>query len=100
MSGEDEKYDFPETVNQEDRILGLPRDEFFVVAPVIGFGVWANMAFIMLGVAGVLWFIVRYLKKGQGSYWLLNFCYWYLPTFIFRSVFKSLPDSGYRHWRA
>ncbi|MGQ3381554.1 type IV conjugative transfer system protein TraL [Priestia endophytica] len=48
----------------------------------------------------MLWLIVRYLKKGQGSFWLLNFCYWYLPTFIFRVTFRSIPDSGFRHWRA
>ena len=100
MDGEVDKYDFPETLNQPDRIIGLPKDEFFVVAPVIVIGIAFNMAFVMLGVAGALWFAVRYFKKGQGSYWLLNFCYWYLPTALFRTVFQALPDSSFRHWRA
>ncbi|MBD4517503.1 type IV conjugative transfer system protein TraL, partial [Xanthomonas citri pv. citri] len=45
-------------------------------------------------------FLVRYLKKGQGSYWLLNFCYWHLPSLLFKVTFRQIPDSSFRHWRA
>lgn len=46
----------------------------------------------------VLWLFVRHLKKGQGSWWLLNLLYWYLPTVLFRVQFRRTPDSGNRHW--
>ena len=100
MSGEGDKYNFPETMNQQDRYLGLPIDELIVTAPLLVLGVLNNLSLELGVIAGILWFIVRYLKKGQGSFWLLNFCYWHLPTFIFRVTFRLIPDSGFRHWRA
>ncbi|EGT5746642.1 type IV conjugative transfer system protein TraL, partial [Cronobacter dublinensis subsp. dublinensis] len=59
-----------------------------------------NMSTVLSCIAGLLWWLVRYLKKGQGSYWLLNFCYWHLPSLIFRITFRQIPDSSFRHWRA
>ncbi len=72
MSGEEDKYNFPETMNQQDRYLGLPIDELIVTAPLIALGVLNNLSVELGVIAGILWFIVRYLKKGQGSYWLLK----------------------------
>jgi len=100
MNGEDDKYYFPETLNQQDRYLGLPLDELIIVAPLILLGVLNDMSTELTIIAGLLWALVRYLKKGQGSYWLLNFCYWYLPTLLFKIAFRQIPDSSFRHWRA
>lgn len=100
MAGEDEKYYFPETLNQQERWLGLPKDEFIVVVPLVVAGVYFNMSTVMSIVAALLWWLVRYLKKGQGSYWMLNFCYWHLPFLIFKLSFRQIPDSSFRHWRA
>ena len=100
MNGEGDKYNFPETMNQQDRYLGLPIDELIVTAPLLVLGVLNNLSLELGVIAGILWFIVRYLKKGQGSYWLLNFCYWYLPTLLFKVAFRQIPDSSFRHWRA
>ncbi|WOZ79933.1 type IV conjugative transfer system protein TraL [Kosakonia sacchari] len=100
MQGDEKKYYFPETLNQQQRWLGLPPDEFIVVAPLTVLGVVVNMSVQMGIISALLWWLIRYLKKGQGSYWLLNFCYWHLPTFVFHVAFRQLPDSGFRHWRA
>ncbi|QHP82823.1 MULTISPECIES: type IV conjugative transfer system protein TraL [Pectobacterium] len=100
MSGENDKYYFPETLNQQERIIGLPIDEFLVVAPLLISGIVYNMSTVLSIVAGLLWLLIRYLKKGQGSYWLLNFCYWHLPYFVFKITFRQIPDSSFRHWRA
>ncbi|WP_081653668.1 type IV conjugative transfer system protein TraL [Phytobacter massiliensis] len=35
MAGEEDKYNFPETLNQQERFLGLPIDEFIVVVPLV-----------------------------------------------------------------
>lgn len=88
MSGEEDKYYFPETLNQQERYFGLPLDELLVIAPLVIFGVLNDMAIELTVVAGLLWLLVRYLKKGQGSYWLLNFCYWHLPSFLFKVTFR------------
>lgn len=100
MNGEGDKYNFPETMNQQDRYLGLPIDELIVTAPLLILGVLNNLSLELGVIAGILWFIVRYLKKGQGSYWLLNFCYWHLPSPLFKVTFRQIPDSSFRHWRA
>lgn len=100
MAGEDDQYHFPETLNQQARFFGLPLDELLIIAPLTVLGVMFNMSTALGIVSGVLWLLVRYLKKGQGSYWLLNFLYWHLPALIFKMTFKMIPDSCFRHWRA
>ncbi|WP_407437740.1 type IV conjugative transfer system protein TraL [Lelliottia sp.] len=100
MSGEEDKYYFPETLNQQERYFGLPLDEIIIVAPLVILGVLNNMSTELSIIAGLLWASVRYMKKGQGSYWLLNFCYWHLPSLLFKVTFRKIPDSSFRHWRA
>ncbi len=100
MSWENDKYLFPETLNEQNRYFGLPLDELIVVAPLNVVGILYNMSITLGVVSAILWLLVRYLKKGQGSYWMLNFCYWHLPSFIFKATFRQIPDSGFRHWRA
>jgi len=88
------------TSRKQERYFGLPLDELLIIAPLVILGVLNNMAIELTVVAALLWITVRYLKKGQGSYWLLNFCYWHLPSFLFRVTFRQIPDSSFRHWRA
>jgi conjugal transfer pilus assembly protein TraL len=38
MNGEGDKYNFPETMNQQNRYLGLPIDELIVTAPLLVLG--------------------------------------------------------------
>lgn len=63
MNGEDDKYYFPETLNQQARFFGLPLDELLVIAPLTLLGIVCNMSTALGIVSGVLWLIVRYLKK-------------------------------------
>ena len=100
MNGDMDKYLFPETFNEQDRYLGLPLDELIVVAPLNLIGILYNMSITLGVISALLWLLVRYLKKGQGSYWMLNFCYWHLPFLIFKLSFRQIPDSSFRHWRA
>lgn len=98
MEGEEDKYSFPETINQQGRWFGLPLDELVVIAVPVAFGIVYNMTGVLSILAVFLWWVIRRLKKGQGSYWLINLCYWYLPNLLFNYAFKKLPDSGNRHW--
>ncbi|EGA9242417.1 type IV conjugative transfer system protein TraL, partial [Salmonella enterica] len=36
--------------------------------------------------------------RGKSSRWLYNWCYWYLPTELFRVVYRVIPDSSFRKW--
>ncbi len=57
MAGEDDKYFFPETLNQQERFLGLPLDEFIVVVPLVVTGILLNMSTVLSIVAGLLWWL-------------------------------------------
>lgn len=98
MDRESLQYHFPETLNQQKRVLGLPTEEAFVIVACAGIGLLIDMFIVMLFVAGALWLLIRHLKKGQGTWWLLNLLYWYLPTALLRLQFRRVPDSGNRHW--
>ncbi|OAD97897.1 type IV conjugative transfer system protein TraL [Pantoea sp. OXWO6B1] len=95
---ESSKYRFPETLNQQKRWLGLPPEEAFILLGCGLLGFYIDMFIVMLVVGAVLWLLIRHLKKGQGSWWLLNLLYWYLPTMLFRVQFRRVPDSANRHW--
>ncbi|MFD3249158.1 type IV conjugative transfer system protein TraL [Rahnella aquatilis] len=92
------KYRFPETLNQQKRVAGLPPEEAFVLLACGVTGFFCDIFIVMLCVGAVLWLLIRHIKKGQGSWWLLNLLYWYLPTVLFRVQFRRVPDSGNRHW--
>lgn len=98
MDGESLKYQFPETLNQQKRLGGLPTEEAVLFLACAGIGLLCDMFIVMLIVAGTLWLLVRHLKKGQGTWWLMNLLYWYLPTALLRLQFRRVPDSGNRHW--
>lgn len=92
------KYRFPETLNLQKRIAGFPPEEACTLGVCLCLGIFLDMTMVMLAVAGALWLLIRHLKKGQGSWWLLNLLYWYLPTVLFRVQFRRVPDSASRHW--
>ncbi|CAM3825875.1 type IV conjugative transfer system protein TraL [Rouxiella silvae] len=98
MSGELDKFKFPETINEQTRIIGLPVDEMFLITTPILAGIGMNMGGQMCIVACLLWLLVRYLKRGKGTYYMVDMLYWYLPSFIFRIFYRVIPDSGNRHW--
>ncbi|PQK95161.1 type IV conjugative transfer system protein TraL [Pantoea ananatis] len=95
---ESAKYRFPETLNQQKRWLGLPPEEACVLLTFGLIGFFCNNFVTMLCISAVFWMGIRHLKKGQGSWWLLNLLYWYLPTLFFRVRFMRIPDSCNRHW--
>lgn len=98
MSDNAARYAFPETLNEQKRILGLPPEEFVVLFSCGLAGFFYDMLLAMFVTGLGLWLLIRYMKKGQGSWWLINVCYWYLPTSLFRFQFRRVPDSSKRHW--
>ncbi|WP_241576701.1 type IV conjugative transfer system protein TraL [Rosenbergiella collisarenosi] len=96
MNGEIDKYNFPETVNEQRRIIGLAWDEFLVVALPILFGILLKCSLIMIVIAVLSWILIRTLKSGRGTQYMANIIYWYLPYIHF--FFRKIPSSGLRHW--
>lgn len=91
-------YRFPKTLNDQAKWFGLPIDELICVIPVIGWAVWINKPIFGFIIGGFIWLLIKKAKKGKGSRWLYNLIYWYLPSFIFKGIYKKTPDSCSRQW--
>lgn len=99
MTGNEiDKYRFPKTLTEQRRIFGLPLDEAIPIFIVGGLMIWMKKYLFALVVAALLWFFIRKVKKGKGSMWLYNLAYWYLPSELWRVVYKIIPDSCFRQW--
>lgn len=86
------------TLDQPARIIGLPMDEFILMAIV-------SSVFFILGkpilamILGLLTIIsIRVMKRGQGSGWLINIIYWYMPDFMLKAFIRFTPPSHKREW--
>ncbi len=79
-------------------LTGIARRAFTLLHRYRAIGFFCDMFIVILIVAGALWLLVRHLKKGQGTWWLMNLLYWYLPITLLRLQFRRVPDSGNRHW--
>lgn len=88
----------PKTLDAQIRLLGLPLDEFipaFFLA-VFFFMLGKVLLSILLPVLSVI--LVKTMKQGQGSSWLINLCHWYLPKNIMMSVVRKTPPSQNREY--
>lgn len=98
MNGEEDKYHFPETLNQQERYFGLPFDEVLIVAPLIILGVLNDMSLELSVVAGLLWALIRHLKKGRGRTGCSIFATGiYLPCYsklLFNKYLILVSDTG------
>ncbi|QCR38918.1 type IV conjugative transfer system protein TraL [Nissabacter sp. SGAir0207] len=98
-SGDDlAQFRFPKTLSEQSRFLGLPLDEAVPTLPLIIGGLLTHKQLWGLGAAVMVWLLIRTAKRGKSSMWMYNFLYWYFPTLLFRTVFKTIPDSSFRQW--
>lgn len=96
MSGEFDKYQFPETVNETRRIVGVAWDECIIISLPILIGIMFKCSLVMIVVAVLSWLLVRKLKAGKGTQYMVDAIYWHLP--FIHHFFKKIPASGLRHW--
>ncbi|HEF0975484.1 TPA: type IV conjugative transfer system protein TraL [Escherichia coli] len=92
------KYRFPKTLSEQNRIIGLPLDELIPAAVVFIWGFFTRKYLFSLIIAAVIWQLIRAAKRGKSSRWLYNWCYWHLPSELFRVVYRVIPDSSFRMW--
>lgn len=91
-------YRFPQMLTEQRRVIGLPLDEVIPVSVIVLWCIWINKPLFGFIIAGIIWFLLRKVKRGKGSRWLYNMMYWYLPTELFRVVFRHIPASNFRQW--
>ncbi|MBW5870508.1 type IV conjugative transfer system protein TraL [Yersinia enterocolitica] len=92
------KYRFPKTLSEQNRIIGLTLDEAIPAAVPLLWGLLTKKYLFGLIIAAVLWRLIKAAKRGKSSKWLYNWCYWYLPIELFRVVYRVIPDSSFRKW--
>ncbi|ELY5940698.1 type IV conjugative transfer system protein TraL [Cronobacter malonaticus] len=92
------RFRFPQTLTEQAGPVGLPLDETVMLFGPMGWGFYTGQYVTGLIVSVLLWACLKHFKKGRGTQWLLNACYWYLPSSLFKSMYKVIPDSAYRLW--
>lgn len=98
MANTHENYVFPQALNQPRRLFGLQIDEavsaIFCIIIAVVTSYYVTCIAAALGVV----FGLKSLKRGRPAYFLYDFLYWYLPTYVNGRFFKKLPKSYLRVW--
>ena len=97
MEGNDlDKYRFPKTLSEQNRIIGLPLDEAIPAAVVLLWGFFTKKYLFSLIIAAVIWQLIRAAKRGKSSRWLYNWCYFNRntspPTLYFLRINSLVPN--------
>lgn len=93
-------YVVPKTLDAPVRILGLTRDEL-IPAALMGGGFFLSGRFLLAMLLSAITVIaVKVMKRGQGSSWLVNVCYWYFPAVLMQPVLRYTPASRQREYIA
>jgi len=98
MSNEN-KYFICKKIDEPKKYIGLTIDEFVPIIVITGLCFFFGSLLTGFVLAGVVWFVIRHFKKGQGTGWFLNLLYWHLPLHYLQGVlFIKTPPSSARHW--
>jgi len=100
MSNKRGLYLVPKTLDAQIRILGLPLDEFVPSIILAGFFFLLGKVLLSLVIPVVTVVLIKMMKQGQGSAWLINVCHWYLPKSIMHYWVRKTPPSQNREYIA
>lgn len=95
----DAKYLICRKIDEPKRYFGLTLDEFIPIVLTILL-CWISGS-LLTGIffAAIIWFVIKYFKKGQGTSWFFNLLYWYLPLHYLQGIiFQKTPPSAARQW--
>lgn len=97
MDGKEVRYIFPSTLSNQRRWMGLPVDEFCVYFPLAGGAVFSSL-YIYAPMLIIAIIVIKRLKRGRGSSYLINLMYWFLPKSLSDFFIRALPASHLRYW--
>ena len=100
MSSKRSLYLVPKTLDAPTRMLGLPLDEFVPALVLGGFFFFVGKVLLCIALPIVAVVVVKLMKRGQGSSWLVNVCHWYLPKSVMVHVLRKTPPSQNREYIA
>ena len=82
------------------RLLGLPLDEFIPALCLGAFFFFLGKVLLSIALPVLAVVLVKTMKQGQGSSWLINLCHWYLPKTIMVGLIRKTPPSQSREYIA
>ena len=82
------------------RIVGLPIDEFIPAIALAAFFFLVGKVILSIAVPVLIVVLIKIMKRGQGSAWLINLCHWYLPKRAMHQVLRKTPPSQNREYIA
>lgn len=100
MSSKRTLYLVPKTLDEPIRILGLPADESIFGLFFAGFFFFLGKMFLMFLIPVAIILMMRMLKKGQSSSWILNVSHWYFPKVLMQFLLRKTPASENREYIA
>src|SRR3989338_9717680 len=86
------------TLDQPICIIGLPLDEFLITTVIAGFFFIIGKLILSMVIGLLTVILLRIMKRGQGSGWLINVFYWYLPQKLSKAFIRYTPASKNREW--
>lgn len=98
MSYSSQHYQINHRIDAPIRLVGLTLDEAIPAFLVIGLGFYFNAQLLSIMMAACYVGIIKRLKKGQGTHFLLALLYWHVDAVISRMGLRLTPPASLRFW--
>ena len=98
MIDENAKYMMLQYLDEEEKIIGLPIDEFIPVACILGLCFIGKMLLTGAIIAFLTLKIMRQLKQSQGKGFLFILLYWHGSEWVGKTLFHAFPKSTERYF--
>lgn len=98
MSEESIKYVMLKYLDEEEKIMGLPVDEFIPVSLILLFSFICKILFVGLVLSFLTVKLMRHFKHNQGRGFLFIVCYWNLNAEVGKALFSSFPSATERYY--
>ncbi len=96
MSDDTTRYLINQRIDAPRRLIGLTYDEAIPALMMVGLGFMFDSQLIGMAVAAAYVMLMKWLKKGQGTYFLIALLFWHSSELLARSSLKKTPASCHR----
>lgn len=98
MNDEDKKYVILKFLDEEDKIMGLPIDEFIPILIIIITGFLCKFLLEAVLLAFLTMRFMRKIKRSKGKGFLFILAYWHGNEAVGKRLFPSFPKATERYF--
>lgn len=93
-----QRYHINQRLDEPRRVIGMTLDEGvpMIALFILGFLIHFPVAGLIASAGAVA--LIKWVKRGQGTYFLLNICYWHSIHWVSRGVLIKIPPAEKRFW--